>query len=35
VPGGDGLLVVAVADREVDLGLARLELREAASRLLA
>jgi predicted regulator of Ras-like GTPase activity (Roadblock/LC7/MglB family) len=35
VPGGDGLLVVAVADREADLGLARLELREAASRLPA
>ncbi|HVQ27028.1 MAG TPA: roadblock/LC7 domain-containing protein [Planctomycetota bacterium] len=32
---GDGLLVVAIADREANLGLARLELREAASRLHA
>ena len=35
VQAGDGLLVVAIADREANLGLARLELREAASRLLA
>jgi predicted regulator of Ras-like GTPase activity (Roadblock/LC7/MglB family) len=35
VQSGDGLLVVAIADREANLGLARLELREAASRLHA
>jgi predicted regulator of Ras-like GTPase activity (Roadblock/LC7/MglB family) len=35
VQAGEGLLVVAVADRETNLGLARLELREAASRLHA
>ena len=35
VQAGDGLLVVAVADREANLGLARIELREAASRLHA
>jgi predicted regulator of Ras-like GTPase activity (Roadblock/LC7/MglB family) len=35
VQAGEGLLVVAVADRETNLGLARLELREAASRLVA
>ena len=35
VQAGDGLLVVAIADREANLGLARLELRDAASRLHA
>jgi predicted regulator of Ras-like GTPase activity (Roadblock/LC7/MglB family) len=33
VPAGDDLLLVAVADREANLGLARLELRDAAARL--
>jgi predicted regulator of Ras-like GTPase activity (Roadblock/LC7/MglB family) len=33
VPAGEDLLLVAVADREANLGLARLELRDAAARL--
>jgi predicted regulator of Ras-like GTPase activity (Roadblock/LC7/MglB family) len=33
VPAGDDLLLVAVADREANLGLARLELKDAAARL--
>jgi predicted regulator of Ras-like GTPase activity (Roadblock/LC7/MglB family) len=35
VPAGEDLLVVAIADRDANLGLARLELRDAAARLRA
>jgi len=33
VPAGDDLLLVAVAERDANLGLARLELRQAAAQL--
>lgn len=33
VPAGDELLLVAVADRDVNIGLARLEMLEAAGRV--
>ncbi len=33
VPAADELLLVAIADRDANLGLARLELREAAGRV--
>lgn len=35
VPAGDDLLLVAIAERSANLGLARLELRDVASRLFA
>lgn len=33
IPAGDDLLLVAVAERDANLGLARLELKDAAARL--
>jgi predicted regulator of Ras-like GTPase activity (Roadblock/LC7/MglB family) len=33
VPAGDDLLLVAVAERDANLGLARIELKDAATRL--
>ncbi|MCU0620179.1 MAG: roadblock/LC7 domain-containing protein [Gemmatimonadales bacterium] len=35
VPAGDDLLLVAIAERQADLGRARLELRDVAARLFA